>query len=242
MKYLILLAAAGLSCNAAADMAPAEIRFEPIRGEEIALRSSAPYVPLPITRRHATKVLLEVDPTGLDLNPLKLGTDADLVPGQPVAAIGSPFGQQHSLSVGIISATDRSVKSLTQFQIGNAIQTDAAVNHGNSGGPLIDAAGEVVGVTSQIASASQGNVGIGFAVPINTVRSVAAQLVKSGTVTLGIKVARRLRKNANTTSTTKSTLSSNVSCTSSTEARMVCARSMATCEMRRSGSCAVPAE
>ena len=87
----------------------------------------------------ADVALIEVDPDGLDLHPLKLGDDSDLVVGQPVAAIGSPFGEQHSLSVGIISATDRSVDSLTEFQIEGAIQTDAAINPGNSGGPLLDA-------------------------------------------------------------------------------------------------------
>ena len=89
-------------------------------------------------------------PTGLDLHPLKLGSDHDLVVGQPVAAIGSPFGEQHSLSVGVVSATDRSVKSLTKFQIEGAIQTDASINPGNSGGPLLNAAAEVIGLNQQI--------------------------------------------------------------------------------------------
>ena len=78
-------------------------------------------------------------PDGLKMHPLELGNDRDLVVGQPVAAIGSPFGEQQSLSVGVVSATDRSVKSLTQFQIEGAIQTDASINPGNSGGPLLDA-------------------------------------------------------------------------------------------------------
>ena len=86
----------------------------------------------------ADVALIEVDPDGLDLHPLALGDDGDLVVGQPVAAIGSPFGEQHSLSVGIISATDRSVNSLTDFTIEGAIQTDASINPGNSGGPLLD--------------------------------------------------------------------------------------------------------
>ncbi len=83
----------------------------------------------------ADVALLEVEPDGFDLHPLELGDDSDLVVGQPVAAIGSPFGEQQSLSVGIVSATDRSVDSLTQFQIEGAIQTDASINPGNSGGP-----------------------------------------------------------------------------------------------------------
>ncbi|HEX6603016.1 MAG TPA: trypsin-like peptidase domain-containing protein, partial [Solirubrobacterales bacterium] len=84
--------------------------------------------------------LLKIEPNGLDLNPLELGDDHELHVGQPVAAIGSPFGEQQSLSVGVVSATDRSVRSLTQFEIAGAIQTDASINPGNSGGPLLDAA------------------------------------------------------------------------------------------------------
>ena len=85
----------------------------------------------------ADVALLKIDPDGFELHPLELGDDHDLVPGQPVAAIGSPFGQQRSLSVGVVSATDRAVKSLTQFVIEGAIQTDASINPGNSGGPLL---------------------------------------------------------------------------------------------------------
>ena len=98
----------------------------------------------------ADVALLKVEPDGLDLHPLQLGNDADLQVGQPVAAIGSPFGEQQSLSVGIVSATDRSVKSLTQFQIDGAIQTDASINPGNSGGPLLDAGARVLGINQQI--------------------------------------------------------------------------------------------
>ena len=98
----------------------------------------------------ADVALLEVEPDGFDLHPLKLGDDRDLVVGQPVAAIGSPFGEQQSLSVGIVSATDRSVESLTEFQIEGAIQTDASINPGNSGGPLLDAGARVVGINQQI--------------------------------------------------------------------------------------------
>ena len=98
----------------------------------------------------ADVALLEVEPDGFDLHPLKLGDDDELVVGQPVAAIGSPFGEQQSLSVGIVSATDRSVGSLTQFQIEGAIQTDASINPGNSGGPLLDAGARVVGINQQI--------------------------------------------------------------------------------------------
>src|SRR4051794_22428828 len=94
--------------------------------------------------------LLKIDPSGLTLRPLDLGDSATLKVGSPVAAIGSPFGEEGSLSIGVVSATDRTIDSLTKFQISGAIQTDAAINHGNSGGPLVDSAGRVLGINSQI--------------------------------------------------------------------------------------------
>ena len=97
-----------------------------------------------------------------------------------MAAIGSPFGEQHSLSVGVISATDRSVKSLTQFEIEGAIQTDASINPGNSGGPLLDADAEVVGINQQIDTESGSNSGVGFAIPISAVKRSIAQLAADG--------------------------------------------------------------
>ena len=97
-----------------------------------------------------------------------------------MAAIGSPFGEQHSLSVGVISATDRSVKSLTQFEIEGAIQTDASINPGNSGGPLLNAGAEVVGINQQIDTKSGSNDGVGFAVPISSVKRSVAQLRRNG--------------------------------------------------------------
>jgi S1-C subfamily serine protease len=99
-----------------------------------------------------------------------------------VAAIGSPFGQEQSLSVGVVSATDRSIQSLTRFTIDGAIQTDAALNQGNSGGPLLDAAGRVVGMNAQIATDSGASAGIGYAIPIETVREIARQLEENGAV------------------------------------------------------------
>jgi S1-C subfamily serine protease len=128
----------------------------------------------------ADVALLEVKPDVLDLHPLQLGDDEELVVGQPVAAIGSPFGEQQSLSVGIVSATDRSVGSLTQFQIEGAIQTDASINPGNSGGPLLDAAARVVGINQQIETNSGANDGVGFAVPISAVKRSLAQLERDG--------------------------------------------------------------
>ena len=120
------------------------------------------------------------EPDGFDLHPLALGSDSQLVVGQPVAAIGSPFGEQQSLSVGVISATDRSVRSLTQFRIEGAIQTDASINPGNSGGPLLDAGARVVGINQQIETNSGANDGVGFAVPISAVKRSIAQLRKGG--------------------------------------------------------------
>ena len=111
--------------------------------------------------------LVKVDPEGLDLNPIEFGDSGALEVGNPVAAIGSPFGQEQSLSTGIISATDRSIESLTEFRIEGAIQTDASINPGNSGGPLIGADGKVIGVNQQINTTSGGNEGVGFAIPSN---------------------------------------------------------------------------
>ncbi|MET0305718.1 MAG: trypsin-like peptidase domain-containing protein [Solirubrobacterales bacterium] len=130
----------------------------------------------------ADVALLEVKPDGFDLHPLELGDDAELVVGQPVAAIGSPFGEQQSLSIGVVSATDRSVGSLTQFQIEGAIQTDASINPGNSGGPLLDAGARVIGINQQIETNSGANDGVGFAVPISAVKRSLAQLEKKGSV------------------------------------------------------------
>ena len=128
----------------------------------------------------ADVALLEVKPDGFALHPLELGDDHDLVVGQPVAAIGNPFGEQSSLSVGIVSAIDRSVGSLTQFQIEGAIQTDASINPGNSGGPLLEAGARVVGINQQIETNSGSNDGVGFAVPISAVKRSLAQLEQKG--------------------------------------------------------------
>ncbi|HEY6730423.1 MAG TPA: trypsin-like peptidase domain-containing protein [Solirubrobacterales bacterium] len=124
--------------------------------------------------------LLQIKPDGFKLHPIELGDDRDLRVGQPVAAIGSPFGEQQSLSVGVVSATDRSVKSLTQFEIAGAIQTDASINPGNSGGPLLDAGARVIGINQQIETNSGANDGVGFAVPISAVKRSIAQLRQDG--------------------------------------------------------------
>jgi S1-C subfamily serine protease len=134
------------------------------------------------TDPNADVALIEVDPDGLDLNPIELGDSEAIQVGDPVAAIGSPFGQEQSMSVGIVSATDRSIDSLTQFKIDGAIQTDTSINPGNSGGPLIGADGRVIGIDQQINTTSGGNEGVGFAVPINLVKRSIDQLRENGEV------------------------------------------------------------
>ncbi len=134
---------------------------------------------------NADVALIKIDPAGLGLTPLRLGRSSDLDVGEPVAAIGSPFGEPQSLSVGVVSALDRTIESLTAFQIGNAIQTDAAINPGNSGGPLLNAKGQVLGINSQIKSASGGGEGVGFAVPVDTVRRSLDGLRRDGRVDYG---------------------------------------------------------
>jgi S1-C subfamily serine protease len=128
----------------------------------------------------ADVALLQVDPAGLTLRPLPLGTTRDLHVGAPVAAIGSPFGKEQSLSVGVVSALDRSIQSLTGFDTTGAIQTDAAINHGNSGGPLLDADGRVLGINAQIETESGDGSGVGFAVPVDTVKQSIDQLRHDG--------------------------------------------------------------
>jgi len=134
---------------------------------------------------NADVALLKIDPGGLDLTPLPLGRSDNLQVGEPVAAIGSPFGEQQSLSIGVISAVDRNIESLTRFQIGNAIQTDAAINPGNSGGPLLDAQGRVLGINAQIKSQSGGGEGVGFAIPVDFVRRSLGELRRDGEVDYG---------------------------------------------------------
>ena len=127
--------------------------------------------------------LIKVDPKGLDLEPLALGSSKSVQVGDPTIAIGNPFGLERTLTTGVVSALQRRITAPNNFQIENVIQTDAAINPGNSGGPLIDATGKVIGINSQIQTGgtSQGNVGIGFAVPIDTARRIIPQL-KQGNV------------------------------------------------------------
>jgi putative serine protease PepD len=126
--------------------------------------------------------LLQLEDTDHELEPLPLGSSDALEIGDTVVAIGSPFGLQGTLTAGIVSALDREIGAPNGFTIDGAIQTDAALNSGNSGGPLLDSQGRVVGVNSQIQSENGGNVGIGYAVPIDTVREVVEQLKADGEV------------------------------------------------------------
>jgi len=135
--------------------------------------------------------LIKVDPSQVGtLDPIPLGNSNTVQPGEPVVAIGNPLGYDFSITSGIVSATHRNLESPNGSVISNGIQTDAAINEGNSGGPLIDSTGHVIGINEQIASQSGGNQGLGFAVPINTAINVMNQLKKTGTVTyawLGIE-------------------------------------------------------
>jgi S1-C subfamily serine protease len=124
--------------------------------------------------------LVAVKPAGLTLRPLPLGDSDDVEVGEPVAAIGSPFNERQSLSIGVVSAIDRSIGSLTAFDIAGAIQTDAAINPGNSGGPLVGEDGTVIGINQQIKTESGGGEGVGFAVPINAAKRSLDQLRRHG--------------------------------------------------------------
>ena len=126
--------------------------------------------------------LLDVDAPAGVLEPLALADSTTLAVGETVVAIGSPFGLTETVTSGIVSALDRRITAPNGYAITGAIQTDAAINHGNSGGPLLNLEGEVVGVNAQIESESGGNDGVGFAVPSSTVRSVVAQLLEDGRV------------------------------------------------------------
>jgi S1-C subfamily serine protease len=129
--------------------------------------------------------LLKVEAPTSELTPLTLGDSSKMEVGDPVVAIGNPFGLDRTVTSGIVSALQRQIQAPNGFSIDNVIQTDAAINPGNSGGPLINSAGEVIGINSQIETGgegSQGNVGIGFAIPINTAKEVIHELETKGSV------------------------------------------------------------
>jgi S1-C subfamily serine protease len=126
--------------------------------------------------------VIKVDPSAVTLNPLPLGDSSKVAVGEPVVAIGNPLGYDFSITSGIVSATGRSLQAPNGQTIPNGIQTDAAINQGNSGGPLIDSSGKVIGINEQIASQSGDNAGLGFAVPINTAIRSLDQLRTGGKV------------------------------------------------------------
>ncbi len=128
--------------------------------------------------------LLKVDVPADQQHPLSLGDSSKVSVGDPVVAIGNPFGLDRTVTAGIVSALQRQIQAPNGFAISHVIQTDAAINPGNSGGPLIDSSGSVIGINSQIQTggSGDGNVGIGFAIPINTAREVVEQIEKNGKV------------------------------------------------------------
>jgi putative serine protease PepD len=126
--------------------------------------------------------VLDVDAPESALSPLELADSASVEVGEGVVAIGSPFGLEQTVTTGIVSALHRQITAPNDFAIDDAIQTDAAINHGNSGGPLLDLSGKVIGVNSQIESESGGNDGVGFAVPSSTVERIARALIADGSV------------------------------------------------------------
>jgi putative serine protease PepD len=126
--------------------------------------------------------LVQIDPHGRKIQPLPLGDSRNLLVGQRVLAIGNPFGFQSTLTTGIVSSLGRTVQTSDTTFIDDAIQTDAAINRGNSGGPLLNSHGEVIGINSAIFSPSGTTAGIGFAIPINTAKRVAEQLITKGRV------------------------------------------------------------
>jgi putative serine protease PepD len=135
--------------------------------------------------------VIKVDVPASQLHPLSLGTSKTVLPGQEVVAIGSPFGLADSMTAGIVSAIGRTIQAPNGYSIANSIQTDAPINHGNSGGPLLTTAGDVIGVNAQIESGGGGSDGVGFAIPIDAVKSVANTLIAGGKVEhayIGIRV------------------------------------------------------
>jgi len=136
-------------------------------------------------------VLLLKEKPSMPLKPIKMGRSFDLVVGQKAIAIGNPFGLDHTMTAGIISALGREFPSVTGVKINNAIQTDASINPGNSGGPLLDSAGNLIGVNTMIFSTSGASAGIGMAIPVDEVKRIVPQLIAHGKVirpSLGITI------------------------------------------------------
>jgi putative serine protease PepD len=132
------------------------------------------------TDKSTDLAVIKVDAPSSELYPLTVGDSTQLQVGDGVVAIGSPFGLEETVTSGIVSALHRAIQGMTNFTINDSIQTDAAINHGNSGGPLLNTQGQVVGVNAQIKSDSGGNEGVGFSIPSATVKTVASQLIANG--------------------------------------------------------------
>ena len=126
--------------------------------------------------------VLKIDAPRKTLTPLAVGSSSGLVVGQKALVIGNPFGLDHSLTTGVVSALGRSISSITNRKIHDMIQTDAAINPGNSGGPVLDSSGSLIGVATAIYSPSGAYSGVGFAIPVNTVKRVVPQLIKFGKI------------------------------------------------------------
>src|SRR3954453_8467182 len=144
------------------------------------------------TDRSTDVAVIKVDAAKSELHPLSFADSNDVQVGDGVVAIGSPFGLEGTVTTGVVSALDRTIEAPNNFTISGAIQTDAAINHGNSGGPLLDSGGHVIGINSQIESDSGGSDGIGFAVPSSMVQRVAQQLISGGKVAhayLGVQLS-----------------------------------------------------
>ena len=174
----------------------ATITFDNQAQLEAELVGVSPDHDLAVLKVDLTQLKQAEDVTGRGVRAgLPIGRSGDLRVGQNVYAIGNPFGLDHTLTTGVVSALDREIQSQTGRSIDGVVQTDAAINPGNSGGPLLDSAGRVIGVNTMIFSPSGASAGVGFAIPIDTVSRVVPQIIENGKYqrpTLGIRIDDRV--------------------------------------------------